>query len=205
MLHLILVRHGETEWNAQRRYQGQTDIPLSDLGVRQAELVAERLVGRKIEALYASDLERARETAEIIAEKNGLDILPEPCLREMKFGVLEGLTWDEAGEKYPGMISTWLGDYNQPPEGGETLQALSARVSAFLEEVKKKHDEQTILLVAHGGSLSELLRITLGLPFERRRVFGLDNASLSELILGEDGYPLLKRLNDICHLEALKP
>ena len=75
MLHLMLVRHGETEWNAQRRYQGQSDTPLSELGVRQAKLVAERLAGREIDALYASDLMRAWETAQFIAKKSGLQVL----------------------------------------------------------------------------------------------------------------------------------
>src|SRR5574342_1066726 len=103
MLHLMLVRHGESEWNAQRRYQGQSDVPLSALGRRQAQLVAGRLAGVKIDAAYASDLVRAWETASAIAEKSSLNVIPEPRLRELKFGVLEGLTFDEAQAQYPEM------------------------------------------------------------------------------------------------------
>ena len=98
MLHILLVRHGETEWNKERRYQGQVDIPLSIIGKQQAALVAESLEGRKIDVIYASDLKRAWQTASAITQKNGLDISSEPRLREMGFGVLEGLTWDEAQE-----------------------------------------------------------------------------------------------------------
>jgi broad specificity phosphatase PhoE len=116
MLHLMLVRHGESEWNAQRRYQGQSDVPLSALGRRQAELIAERLAGGKIDAVYASDLARAWETARPIAEKNGLKVISEPRLRELKFGVLEGLTFDEAQAHYPEMMAAWLNDFNRPPK-----------------------------------------------------------------------------------------
>lgn len=203
MLHLILVRHGETEWNAQRRYQGQTDIPLSALGKRQAELAAERLAGRKIDAVYASDLKRAWETATAIAEKNDLGILPEPRLREMKFGLLEGLTFEEGQAKYPDMIAAWMEDYNQPPEGGERLDAFTARIVSLLDELKGKHDGEIVLLVAHGGSLGELLRLVLNLSPEGRRYFEMENASLSEALI-YDGHITLRKLNDTCHLESLR-
>ena len=201
MLHLILVRHGQTEWNAQRRYQGQSDVPLSELGRRQAELVAERLVGQEIDAVYASDLKRAWETAQIIVGKNGLSIISEPRLRELKFGILEGLTFDEAQAQYPEMIAAWLDDFHQPPEGGETIDLFNARVVSLLEDLKQKHDEQVILLVAHGGPLSEILRVILGLSREKRWYLEMENASLSEVLIAED-YVSLKRLNDTCHLAA---
>jgi len=202
MLHLILVRHGESEWNAQRRYQGQANVPLSGLGKRQAELVAERLAGQKIDAVYASDLIRAWETASAIAEKSGLNVLPEPRLRELKFGVLEGLTFEEAQAQYPQMIAAWLEDFNQPPEGAETIDLFNARIVSFLEELKAKHDEQVVLLVGHGGSLSEILRVALGLSREKRWYLEMENASLSEVLIAE-GYVSLKRLNDTCHLAML--
>ncbi len=201
MLHLILVRHGETEWNAQRRYQGQTDIPLSALGKRQAELAAERLVGRKIDAVYASDLKRAWETATAIAEKSGLSITPEPRLREMNFGLLEGMTFEEGQAKYPEMIAAWLEDYNQPPKGGERFDEFTARIVSLLDELKGKHDGEIILLVAHGGPLGELLRLVLDLPPKGRRYFKIENTSLSEVQI-YDGHIALRKLNDTCHLEG---
>jgi broad specificity phosphatase PhoE len=202
MLHLILVRHGETEWNAQRRYQGQSDVSLSDLGKRQAKLIAGRLAGKEIDAIYVSDLKRAMETAQVIAEKSGLKVLPEPRLQELKFGVLEGLTFDEAQVQYPEMIAAWLEDFNRPPQGAETINLFNARVVSFLDDLKQKHDEQIVLLVAHGGSLSEILRVVLGLSREKRWYLEMENASLSEVLIAEN-YVSLKRLNDTCHLAAL--
>jgi len=202
MLHLILVRHGETEWNAQRRYQGQSDVPLSALGRRQAELVAARLAGQKIDAVYASDLKRAWETAQVIAVKTGLEVLSEPRLRELKFGVLEGLTFDEGQAKYPEMVAAWLEDFNRPPEGGEPIELFSARIVSLLDDLKGKHDKQIILLVGHGGSLSETLRVVLGLSREKRWYLEMENASLSEVSISEE-YVSLKRLNDTFHLAAL--
>ena len=202
MLHLILVRHGETEWNAQRRYQGQSDTLLSELGRRQAELVAERLTGGKIDAVYASDLKRAWETAQIIVAKSGLQVISEPRLRELKFGVLEGLTFDEAQEQYPEMINAWLEDFNRPPEGGETIEVFNARIVSLLDDLKHKHEEQVVLLAGHGGSLSEILRVVLGLSREKRWYLEMENASLSEVLIAGD-FVSLKRLNDTCHLATL--
>lgn len=202
MLHLILVRHGETDWNAQRRYQGQSDVPLSALGQRQAELVAARLAGQKIDAVYASDLSRAWETAKIIAGKSDLEVSPEPRLRELKFGVLEGLTFDEAESRHPQMITAWLDDFNNTPEGAETIRAFNARIVSLLDDLKGKYDEQTLLLVGHGGSLSEILRVVLGLSREKRWYLEMENASLSEVLIAED-YVSFKRLNDTCHLVTL--
>jgi broad specificity phosphatase PhoE len=202
MLHLMLVRHGESEWNAQRRYQGQSDVPLSALGRRQAELIAGRLAGCKIDAVYASDLVRAWETARPIAEKNGLKVTPEPRLRELKFGILEGLTFDEAQAQYPEMMAAWLADFNRPPEGAETIDVFNKRIVSLLEDLKGKHDEQTVLLVAHGGSLSEILRVVLGLSRKKRWYLEMENASLSEVLIAQD-FVSLKRLNDTCHLARL--
>jgi len=202
MLHLILVRHGETEWNVQRRYQGQFNVPLSSVGRQQAERIAQRLASQKIDAVYASDLERAWETAAIIAAKHNLAVASEPRLRELKFGVLEGLTFDEAQIQYPEMITAWLKDFNQPPQGAESVDLFNARIIALLDDLKQKHDEQTLLLVGHGGSLSEILRVVLGLSREKRWYLEMENASLSEVSIAE-GYVSLTRLNDTGHLVAL--
>jgi alpha-ribazole phosphatase len=202
MLHLMLVRHGETEWNVQRRYQGQSDVPLSKLGQRQAKHIAERLVDQKIDAIYASDLQRAWQTAQAIAKKNNLAVFSEPRLRELKFGVLEGLTFEEAENQYPEMIASWLQDFNNTPDGGEKIDEFNTRVVSLLDDLRKKHDEQSVLLVGHGGSLSEILRVVLGLSREKRWYLEMENASLSELLIAED-YVAFNRLNDTCHLAML--
>lgn len=203
MLHLVLVRHGETEWNALRRFQGQSDNPLSDSGQRQAKLVAKKLAERKIDAIYASDLKRAWETAASIAEKLGLQINPEPRLREMHFGLMEGLTYEEGMAKYPEELSTWFEDYNQPLEGGERLDDFTARIGSFLVDLKDKHDGEIILLVAHGGSLAEILRILFNLEPQERWYFEMENTSVSEILVYER-HITLRKLNDTCHLVTLK-
>ena len=165
-------------------------------------MIAGRLAGKEIDAVYASDLKRALDTARVIAEKSGLKVFPEPRLRELKFGVLEGLTFDEAQERYPDMIAAWLDDFNRPPEGAETIDLFDKRVVSLLAELKQKHEEQVVLLVAHGGSLSEILRMVLGLSREKRWYLEMENASLSEVLIAEN-YVSLKRLNDTCHLAGL--
>ena len=202
MLHLMLVRHGETEWNVQRRYQGQSDVPLSEIGNQQAESIAGRLAGQEIDAIYASDLKRAWQTAQVIAAQIGLDVISEPRLRELKFGILEGLTFEEAEEKYPEMITAWLDDFNNTPERAETIDMFNARIVSLLDDLKRKHDEQVVLLVGHGGSLSEILRVVLGLSPEKRWYIQMENASLSEVLIADD-YVALNRLNDTCHLVVL--
>ena len=146
MLHLMLVRHGETEWNAQRRYQGQSDMPLSELGKRQAKQIAERLATQEIDVVYASDLKRAWETAQVIVEEKGMTIVSEPRLRELGFGVLEGMTFEEGLAKFPEMIAAWLDDFQNNPEGGEPIDAFHERLVSFLSDLKQKHDEQVVLL-----------------------------------------------------------
>lgn len=203
MLHLILVRHGQTEWNAQGRYQGQSNVPLSAVGRRQAECAAERLANQKIDAVYTSDLDRAWDTAKVIAEKHKLEVFSEPRLRELRFGVLEGLTFDEAQLQYPHMITAWLKDFNQPPQGAETVDLFRQRIICLLDELKQKHEEQTLLLVGHGGSLSEILRVALGLSREKRCYFEMEHSSISEVVIAEE-YISLMRLNETGHLASLK-
>ena len=161
-----------------------------------------RLADQKIDAVYASDLKRAWETAGFISEKCGLEIAPEPRLRELKFGILEGLTFDEAEAQYPEMIAAWLEDFNNTPEGGETIELFNTRVVSLLDDLKNKHDEQVVLLVGHGGSLSEILRVVLGLSRQKRWYLEMENASLSEVLIAED-YVSLRRMNDTCHLAVL--
>jgi phosphoserine phosphatase len=199
MIRLILVRHGQTDWNVQRRYQGHTDTRLNTVGKRQAEQIAARLVNIDIDTIYASDLQRAWETATTIAKKLALSPIPEPRLREMKFGVIEGLTFDEAQARYPEMIATWLADRNQPPTNGETLAAFSERIYPILDHLRHNHDGETVLLVAHGGPLLEIIRTLLRMPPTGRWYFKLNNASITQITLHDDT-PVLQHLNDICHL-----
>jgi len=174
---------------------------LSDLGRRQAEALARRLAREEIHAIYASDLQRAWETATIIAAPHGLKVHPEPRLREMHFGVWEGLTFDEIEAQYPGSFDALINDpISAGPPGGETMGQVMERVRAVLEDLQRNHPQQTVLLVAHGGSFQMLMCHALGLTPRARWQFRLSPASLSELYLFPEG-GILTRLNDTCHLE----
>jgi alpha-ribazole phosphatase len=204
MLRLLLIRHGQTLWNAELRYQGQTDVPLNELGRRQAEALGRRLAGETIHAVYASDLQRAVDTAAPLAVPRRLEIIKEPRLRELDFGEWEGHTFEEIHQRDPEAYQAWLRTPEQfSAPGGETGKQLRERVQAWLDEVRAKHDEQTIAVVAHGGSLITLLQIALGLPSEARWKFRMTHGSLSELHLFPDGWAVLARLNDTCHLDGL--
>lgn len=148
---IVLVRHGETEWNRTRRVQGHTDIPLNDEGRRQARALAEELDGEKVDAVYASDLGRARETAEILAAARGADVISLPALRERHFGTWEGLTDTEVHARFPEAAGGSWGD-------GETTEELAERVVAAVGEIAAAHAGGLVLVVTHGGPLRAILR-----------------------------------------------
>jgi alpha-ribazole phosphatase len=192
----LLARHGETAYNAQARYQGQTDLRLSRVGRRQAAALASRLAHEGIHAVYASDLRRASETAATIAAPHRLPVRGEPRLREMAFGAWEGLTHAEIGERDPQALAAWQADpLGSVPPGGESLTQMAARVRSAFDSIIALHPEQTVLLVAHGGPLRVLLCLALGLPCQAHWRFRLDAASVSELCVCEGDASLI-RLND---------
>ena len=193
MLRLLLVRHGQTEWNATRRYQGHSDPPLNETGLTQARQLAARLQPLHIDLLFSSDLQRAVQTARILAAGRDLPLQTDPRLRELNFGVLEGHTFDEGLALWPQMIQKWVDDNNQPPQGGERMDELTQRVLQFYEETLQPCDGKTVLLVAHGGPLRVLLQHLLGTP--ARVWFHLEHASLSDIQI-DSGTTLINRLND---------
>ncbi len=200
MIRLILVRHGETAWNAEHRFQGQTDVPLNENGRRQASSLASRLADEEIHAIYSSDLRRAWETATAINTQHGVTMHSEPRLREIDFGAWEGLTYDEIQEHYADVWDAWLTDpMNVAVPDGELLVKVVTRIQSLLDELTLGHEEQTVLLVGHGGSLQALLRLALELPPQARWQFQLDTTSISELYLYEER-AILTLLNDTCHL-----
>lgn len=203
MVRLLLVRHGETAWNAAGRFQGQTDMPLSPIGQRQAEALARLLLAEGIEALYSSDLQRAWETADCIATTLGLPVQPEPRLREMAFGHWEGLTFAETQQRHSDALAAWQDDpMHIAPPGGETLLQVADRVNAVLQQMVTVYQTQTVVLVAHGGPLRVLLCLGLGLPARAHWQFVVTPGSLSELSLSDQG-AILIRLNMTHHLDEV--
>jgi alpha-ribazole phosphatase len=200
MVRLILARHGKTAYNMQGRYQGQTDVPLSSTGRQQAARLAERLAREEVDAIYASDLQRAWETAAVVSVPHGLSVLAEPRLREMGFGEWEGLTYEEIQQRYPQQLPAWDADpLNVAPPGGETLAQVAARVQSAVDEIARAHADQTVLMVSHGGPLRVLLCLALGSSPWAHWQFNLDVASVSQLCL-HDGGAVLTQLNDTGHL-----
>lgn len=207
---LLIVRHGQTDWNASGRFQGQTDIPLNPAGVQQSRALsralARQLALEKPAAIYASDLLRAWQTAEIIhqalPEDRRCPLIPEPRLREMRFGVWEGLTYAQIQASQPQLLERWERDLEHvAPPGGETLLALADRVQAAFQSIAQSHPDSVVLLVAHGGPLQMLIASALGLPPGRFWQIHLSNASISELGLYPDG-AILNLLNCTDHLEG---
>lgn len=148
---IFLVRHGETDWNRERRVQGHADRPLNEVGREQAAALAAELAGESIDAVYASDLVRARDTALAVASALGLEVVPHAGLREKHFGTWEGLLDHEVLERYPQAATGPWGD-------GETTGQLAERVLAALHEIAARHPGETVLAVSHGGPLRAVLR-----------------------------------------------
>jgi len=199
---LLLVRHGETRLNNARRFWGKTDVELSDTGIRQAEQMRDHLATQKIDVIYASNLSRARVTAEIIASRHQLSITTCAELGELNFGWVEGLTFEEIKRLHPELAEV-LSDWNTHPRfpGGESLDELNDRVQKFLKRLEKHKPEATILIVAHAGTLRLMICNLLGIDLEHWRQMQLDLASLSIM----ETYPqgaLLSLLNDVSHLKS---
>ena len=185
---VLLARHGETDWNAERRFQGHADRPLNARGRAQAEALAERLACAPLAAVYASDLARARETAEIVARRHGLPVVTRPDLKEVDVGSWSGLTTEEARTRHPEAFSRWR-DEGQPGwADGETYEEMRARALRAVLEIGAGHAGETVLVVAHGGTIRALLATALGMDVhEYRHVHPAEpNGGLSALRV-EDG------------------
>ena len=200
---LIAVRHGETEWNLQRREMGQLDSRLTVRGIQQAEAIGRRLSGIKFAELYSSDLGRAVQTAEIIAAMCQKQVLLDSGLRERHMGLFQGLTWEEMREQYPGERETYerTGFYDAIPEG-ETAQQRLDRSVQVLTAIAESHPDQTVVVVTHGGFLMGFLEFVLGIPFGSGKRFKKQNASFNAFEYVETKW-CLETWNDLSHLNGL--
>lgn len=206
MTELYLIRHGESEWNRHSRYAGQQDVPLSPLGKEQARRAAVRLQSEQLDALYASPLQRALETANIIARHLGMRVSVERDLAEINHGLWEGLTTAQVIREYPVDYSRWV---SQPhlvamPQG-ESLADVARRTEAALAIILAKHRDGKVAICAHDAVLRVLLLKSLGLGLEHFWKWNFENASLSVIqVWQEQATPIfrLARLNDTAHLDG---
>ena len=204
MTELIFIRHGETDWNRARRFQGCIDIALNATGLEQARHTADRLQDQRLAAVYSSHLGRARETARPIAEALGLAVAIEPELRERSYGAFEGQTHDELLRNHPEAYQRWrdrVPDY-ELPGGGESLVALRARVFEQMHRLAKRHAGQTVVAVTHGGVLDSIYRIASGLAADEPRRFELNNASINRIGWNGEQFSVLG-WGDVSHLAKL--
>lgn len=201
-MRLIIVRHGETDWNRECRYQGRMDIPLNENGRRQAHLLAKALSCEEISLIFSSPLKRALETAKVISLQKGVPIIVRDELSEIYHGEWEGLLLSEVKRKYADVFEMW----KREPEkttipSGESLNMVLNRVKPLLAYIIDKCKDKTVLIVGHGGVNKVIFCVLLGLPLSYFWKFRQDNANLSilESLDGDRGF-CLKRFNDTCHL-----
>jgi alpha-ribazole phosphatase len=204
-MNLLLVRHGETEWNATLRYQGHAQIPLNQRGRTQAMRVGERLAAENVVALYTSDLLRAHETATIVGEALKLRAEALPDLREIDVGQWEGLTPEELYRRYPEHMQEFDRDPARTVRlGGESYAQLQQRALQALQLIETRHSDGTVVAVSHGGTIRALLCHVIGLDLGYFGRIWLDNGSISELRYRKGSWRLLG-LNDRCHLAGIDP
>ena len=203
MARVLLARHGETDLNSARMFVGHNDVELSPLGRRQVERLRDRLAEEKIDVVYSSDLRRALMTAETIASRHRVEVIICPELREINYGKVDGVTFDDISRLYPDvaeMCVEWSLRLKFP--GGESVAGLRKRLALFLGRLKEHAPEQTVLVVAHGGPLRIMICSLLGIHVCHWRQVQIDLASLSMV----EQYPdvaLIRLLNDTSHLKGL--
>ncbi|MBL8062752.1 MAG: alpha-ribazole phosphatase [Anaerolineales bacterium] len=199
---LYLTRHGQTDWNIARRYQGHSNTELNQVGIRQTEQLAKRLSTETIHAIYSSDLARAIKTAKTIAhiQEQAPAFHTDSRWRELSFGDWEGMTYEEMSAHSPELFDAWMKDsLTVSTPNGETLAQLAERVKTAFNEIKSQHKDQTVLVVSHSGALQTLFALTLGVDLSRYWQFRVSQASLSELKVYEDSV-VLNLFNDVSYL-----
>lgn len=205
MTKIILIRHGQTEWNRIERFRGRADVPLNAVGLEQAEATGKHVAAKwKVAAVYASPLSRAVQTAEAVAKRFGLPVLPHVDLVDIYFGAWQGLSPEEVRQRWPEMADDWV---NRPhlvqfPDG-ESLETLRYRAMKTVKELAARHAGESIVLVGHTVINRVILLGVLGLGNERFWHLGQDNCAINVFETDGDDFTL-ESLNETCHLDAIK-
>ncbi|MFI7224515.1 bifunctional RNase H/acid phosphatase [Nonomuraea angiospora] len=199
---LLLLRHGETALSVERRFSGRGDAELTPNGLAQAAAAAERLSREpyRLDVIVSSPLKRARQTAEAVARRTGLDVEVEEDLRELDFGDWEGHTFTEVQRRWPAELSAWFADPETAPPGGESFATVARRVQAAGERLVERYEGKTVLAVSHVTPIKMLLRLALTAPLESLYRMHLDVACLSLIEYYADGPAVVKSFNDTSHL-----
>ena len=203
MTEFIVIRHGETDWNREQRFQGQIDVPLNATGQQQAQRLATALAGERFDLLLSSDLQRARQTALPLEQALGRAALVQPGFREQGFGVLEGLDVPTIKTRHPELWAQWLrhdADYALPE--GESVRRFHARVLAAMRDLAQAHAGKTLLLVTHGGVLDMLWRTAHGLSLHGPRECAIPNTGINRLRWRGGTLDILRWAED-AHLSGL--
>ena len=204
-MEILLVRHGETDWNRVRRMQGHIDIPLNKEGERQAKALGAALASEKPDVIYTSDLQRARATAQAVADIHRMPLIIDAQLRERCYGIFEGLLYEEISTQFPNEFALWQARdmHARFPSGdrdAETLHEFHHRSVNAVTTIVKQHPAQRLLILTHGGVLDCLYREATGMRVDAKRDFGIINAAINRLQWDGKKFTLLQWA-DATHLE----
>lgn len=202
---VTLIRHGQTEWNLQGRFQGAQDSPLTARGIKQAQATRARVAALGASAVYTSDLLRAQRTAEILTHELSVPLYVDPRLRERSFGLFEGKTTDEMRAQHPHEFAQMKGsDPAYAVPGGESKTEVLARLCPFLAELTERHAGEHVVLVSHGATLSVLFKHVLQLPPQTHCNWELHNLGVSSMVYRPHAQNWkLRTLSDTSHLDAV--
>jgi broad specificity phosphatase PhoE len=202
MTRVLLIRHGETSWNRGRRWQGHADVVLSEEGLAQATRLAQHLrnCGESIQTVYSSDLRRALDTGREIATALGAELVADPAWREIDVGRWTGLSREQVRERFADDWRRIAAGEDLPRGGGETFGAFSSRIAAALEQLRHRHEGESVAVITHGGAIRATLLSALGLPWIRLgEVDAVPNTAINELVWKMDRWTIARR-NHVAHL-----
>lgn len=203
MTEIIIIRHGETEWNKTGRFQGHSDVPLSAEGRAQAAALGQNLALDHVDAIYASDLTRAMETAAPLAKRFGFEVISDPLLRELNFGAWEGRHFDDVNAENPNAMKNFYTDPEQAdiPES-EPFPEFQRRVAGRVREIVAQERGKRIVIVSHGASIRILLADILAMPIRSIWHISQLNTAVNKIRFEDDGFAIVTLMNDTSHLRA---
>jgi ribonuclease H / adenosylcobalamin/alpha-ribazole phosphatase len=196
----LLLRHGQTELSTERRFSGRDDVPLTTEGLKQARLAGRRFASSTVDVIVTSPLQRARRTAEAVAEATGAALVVDHDLIEADFGAWQGLTFGQARHDWPDQLAAWMASPDAAPPGGESFATVALRVLAALDRLTGQYPRATAVVVSHVTPIKTLLCRALLAPPEAMFRMNLDVASVSRVEWFDAGSALVRSLNDTSHL-----